>query len=111
MYTWLALAEGRLLLQVQEGLRGPWDGLLIGYTQLGDEGLLWIVTSLLLLLHPRTRRVGLISLAALVLGFILNNLVLKPWIDRLRPWINVPGLVPLITYVPFFSFRYWVLFG
>ena len=104
MYTWLALTEGQLLLQLQERLRGPWDGLIIGYTQLGDEGLIWIIASLLLLLHPRTRRVGLISLAALLLGFILNNLVLKPWVDRLRPWIDVPGLVPLITYEPFHSF-------
>ena len=104
MFTWLTLADGQLLLWIQNNLRGPGDELVIFYTQLGDLGLSWIILSLLLLTHSRTRRMGYAALLALCLGFAVNNLLLKPWVDRIRPWVDVPGLVPLISYDPHHSF-------
>ncbi len=104
MYTWLTQTEGQILLWIQEQLRGSLDNLFICYTQLGDGGMLWILLSLLLLGHPRIRKIGYLSLLALLLGFIMNNLLLKPWIDRLRPWMDIPMLLPLVDYPHFHSF-------
>ena len=104
MWTALTLTEGQVLLWLQQELRGPWDGFLLGYTQLGDGGFLWIFLSCLLLAHPRTRRLGFVALVALLIGFVLNNLLLKPWVDRLRPGVSVAGLRPLLEHLTHHSF-------
>ena len=92
----LALWEGTALLWLQD-LRGPWNSLIIYYTHLGDGGFFWLTLSCLLLADRRTRRVGRLALLALVLGFVLTNLVLKPLVDRPRPWVEVAGLLPLVA--------------
>lgn len=55
-------------------------------TYLGEEGVLWIVLSILLLLFKRTRKWGLAILGALAVMGIVNNEILKPIIARPRPF-------------------------
>lgn len=89
------LDEG-LLLQIQQ-LRWPLlDPLVEGYTALGNAGLVWIVLSLVLLCRKSTRKAGVTGLLALALGFLCTNVVLKNLVGRTRPWLDVPGLIPLI---------------
>ena len=90
--------DAGILLWIQENLRGPvLDGAMSFYTKLGDGGMLWIVLSLVLLLFPRTRRAGALSLAAMLAGMVCTNLILKPLVDRDRPWLVVEGLIHLVA--------------
>lgn len=66
------------------------------YTHLGDAGLLWAVLSLVMLCFPKTRRTGLLALAALALGGLLTNVTLKQLVGRIRPWHTVDGLLFLV---------------
>jgi len=80
-----------------QGLRSPlFSALMTAYTSLGDHGLVWIGVTILLLLCPKTRRAGIAGVLALALGALVTNLALKPLIERLRPFIADPSLLPLV---------------
>lgn len=53
---------------------------------LGDNGMIWILLALVLLLFKKTRKIGVFVAAALVLDIIVVNGILKVFIDRPRPW-------------------------
>lgn len=90
--------EAPFLLWVQQALRQPWLSPIVGfYTHLGDRGLVWIALCALLLLFPKTRRAGLAGALALALSMMCTNIVLKPLISRIRPWLVIEGLTPLVT--------------
>ena len=84
------------MLWIQENLRGLLDPIVEGYTTLGNTGLMWIVLSLAMLCWKPTRKAGVAALAAMVLGLLCTNVVLKHVVARPRPWLDVAGLVPLI---------------
>lgn len=54
-------------------------------TQLGDNGMVWIVFALVLLCLPKERRNGAQVLLALLFSTILCNLILKNLFSRVRP--------------------------
>ena len=57
-------------------------------THLGDAGIFWIILTVILLIIPKTRHIGLASFIALVLDVILCNGVIKPIAIRCRPgWL------------------------
>lgn len=86
-----------ILLWIQENIRTPWLTVFFqNVTKLGNAGIFWIMISLILLLFTKTRSTGLMSMAALVLSFIINNLVLKNAVARIRPYETVEGLSRLI---------------
>ena len=71
---------------IQANLRSDLlDGLMPVVTALGDGGILWIVTAAVLLLIPKHRKTGAAIAAALVLGAICCNVLLKPLVARVRP--------------------------
>lgn len=89
--------EGAVLLAIQE-IRLEWlDPLVERYTSLGNLGLLWIILSVAMLCWRPTRRAGAASLAAMALGLLCTNVVLKHLVARERPWLNVAGLIPLVN--------------
>lgn len=93
----LLALDGGILLWIQETLRSAvLDPLLCFYTHLGDGGLVWIVLSVLLLCFRSTRKAGIASLAAMLLGLLCTNVILKHLIARPRPWLDVAGLVALV---------------
>ena len=55
-------------------------------TLLGDAGIFWIAWSVLLLLFPKTRKIGLGMGFALIMGLIVCNVTLKPMVARIRPY-------------------------
>ena len=57
-------------------------------TKLGDAGIFWIILTVVLLIIPKTRHIGVASFIALVLDIILCNGILKPILIRCRPgWL------------------------
>ena len=80
------------------------DAVMPGITHLGDGGILWIALALLLLCLPKWRKTGLTMGIALLMGLLLCNLWLKPWIGRLRPFdyqLQCYGtVIPLLIEAP-----------
>ena len=73
-------------------------------THLGDKGWIWIVISILLLIFPKTRKVGIMSACALMFSLIVNNMFLKNVIARTRPYDAIEGLRTIVRAQSDFSF-------
>ena len=55
-------------------------------TKFGDHGLFWMVFAAVLLIFPKTRKTGIAMAIALILGLIVCNFLLKPLVNRPRPF-------------------------
>ncbi len=95
---WLQQLDEQGLLWIQQFLRVEvLNPVVKGFTTLGNVGLIWIVLSLLLLWKPSTRKAGITSLCAMILGLLVTNLCLKHLFMRPRPYEVMELLVPLVT--------------
>lgn len=93
----LSAWEAGVLLWVQNNLRNPVvDPVVSFFTQLGNAGALFIALTVLLLLFPKTRKIGLAAGLALLCSLLLTNGILKHLFHRARPWVDFPALVPLV---------------
>ncbi|MEG2174382.1 MAG: phosphatase PAP2 family protein [Oscillospiraceae bacterium] len=72
------------------------DRIMMAITSLGNAGILWIVLAVVLLCHPRTRRIGMVMALSLLLCFFIGNLCIKPLIARPRPYLTDPSILVLI---------------
>ena len=54
---------------------------------LGDKGWFWIALALTMLFFKKTRVIGITMAVAMVFSLIFTNLILKPIVDRPRPWV------------------------
>jgi len=86
---------------IQENLTSSFmDTVMPIITMLGDEGIFWIAWSVLLLLFPKTRKIGLGMGFAMIIGLLVCNVTLKPLIARIRPYDlkeEMGIIVPLLT--------------
>lgn len=80
------------------------DSLMVFITNLGNSGFIWILLDILLLIFPKTRRVGAAMAFALILELILCNGVLKPLVGRTRPFDINTDVALLISPPADFSF-------
>lgn len=65
-------------------------------TALGEFGAVWVLLALVLLIRKKTRPMGLAVTAALVLDVLLCNALLKPLVNRPRPFTLRPETVLLV---------------
>lgn len=94
---WIMNIDGNILLFIQENIRTPiLTPLLIAITTLGNGGIIWVICSMALLVPKKTRRIGVMSIMALLMSLLINNMILKNLVARTRPYDMVEGLVPLI---------------
>ena len=94
-----------ILLWIKDNVRRDWlTPIMKGITSLGNAGAFWIVMVLLLLLYKPTRKLGFICLAALVEEFLVNDLIIKELVKRIRPYEKIVGLDPLIPKPSGYSF-------
>ncbi len=61
-----------------------------GITVLGNAGVMWIAIGVVMLFFKKTRRGGLVMLISLAIGFLLNDIVIKPLVARPRPFEENP---------------------
>ena len=119
---WILGMNGQVLIYIQEVVRNAFlTPLFRGITALGNSGSAWVALSLALLIPRKTRKAGIMSLTALLFSFLVNNLMLKNLVGRVRPYEVVEGLVPLIPRPWDYSFpsghtgssfaSAWVFFG
>lgn len=73
-------------------------------THLGDAGLFWIGVGILMLCFKKFRKAGICLLVAISIGFLVSNLILKPWIARTRPYDINTAISLLIGRPSDFSF-------
>lgn len=88
IFAWFAVNFDLPILDwIAEHLRcGFLDAVMPIITLLGSGGIFWIALSVLLLLIPKTRKAGLAMSFALLMGFVVCNLTLKPLCARIRPY-------------------------
>ena len=72
------------------------DTLMCGITRLGDAGMIWILLCIVLLLMPKTRKSGIILLVGLLADLLICNVILKPMVQRIRPFDVVTEIELLI---------------
>ena len=81
--------DGNLLIGIQHALNADWlTPIMKSITLLGEAGIFWIILCLVLIIVKRTRRLGLICAFSLLFTFVICNLILKPTVDRVRPWVT-----------------------
>lgn len=98
MFAALSPLEWPILLWFQNVLRNPvTDPIVSFFTHLGDTGGLFIVLTVLLLLHPKTRRAGFSAALALLFSLLFTNIILKHLFARTRPWLDCAALIPLVA--------------
>ena len=80
------------------------DTVLSAVSALGNAGIFWIVLSALLLCTKKYRMAGLAMGLALLFGFLIGNLTIKPLVARVRPYDVNPSVALLISPPKDFSF-------
>lgn len=89
--------DGKILLFIQEFLRFEWlTNVMRFITSLGDGGVIWIVLAAILLCMKRYRKTGTAMAVALLIGYLVTNLILKNLVMRVRPYDAIAGLQALI---------------
>jgi len=97
--------DSSILLWIQNNLRtGFLDPIMKAITMLGDKGMIWILITLALLIVRRTRRLGVICAASMVIGLLVTNLIIKNWAARIRPYELIPGLQCIVPLAKDYSF-------
>ena len=92
-------------LQFLQSLHSPMlNGSMCFITHLGDSGILWVTLTAMLLVFRKTRRVGCVLAAALLIDAVLCNLLLKPLVARVRPCDILTEIQLLIPHPDDFSF-------
>ncbi len=97
--------ELNILRWIQENLQGKFlDTMMPIITRFGDEGIFWIAVALVLICIPKTRKAGLSMGLAMLMGFLVGNLLLKNLVARARPYDVEVGVTLLINRLTSFSF-------
>lgn len=97
-------AEFAILNWIQSSCRCAFlDAAMPAISAICNHGEVWIALAVILLLFRRTRRTGAAIALALALNFLCCNLLLKPWIARIRP-CDVSGIALLIPRPTDYSF-------
>ena len=95
------LSEFDILDAIYE-IRSPiLDYIMRFFTLLGEAGIFWISLVIVLMIIPKTRRVGLSAAAALAVEALMVNVILKPIVKRIRPcYANTSRVIDTIVSVP-----------
>ena len=94
-----------ILLWIQDHIRCPFlTPFFKTITHFADNGIGWIILTVLLLFFASTRKRGLSMVIALLTGIIITNLLLKNLVARIRPYDAYETVKLLISPDPEYSF-------
>ena len=100
----IMLTELAILDLIQTWRTAAGDALMPLFSMIDNHGEVWIALTLILLLHPKTRRCGAAAAVALILEVLCCNVVLKPLTARIRPCDVNTAVTLLIRRPTDFSF-------
>lgn len=70
-----------------QNIRNPVCDVLMPFiTAFGNAGVIWILLAMVLLVRPKTRRLGVTLAAALLLDVVVCNMIIKNVVARTRPF-------------------------
>lgn len=98
--------DGEILLLIQQYLRSDiLTPVMKMITFLGNGGWFWILCAVILLVSPKTRKVGCAASLSIIFGALVTNVLLKNLVARARPFACDSMLwSPLIAKPTDFSF-------
>ncbi|MDE5558030.1 MAG: phosphatase PAP2 family protein [Ruminococcus sp.] len=97
--------EFAILDFIQDNFRTDFSNFIMPLiSALGNKGIIWIITGLILCISKKYRKSGIIILTALVFSALLCNLTLKPLVARMRPFTVNSEIKLLINAPTDFSF-------
>lgn len=97
--------EENILLWLQNNMRSEFlDKIMVFITNLGNKGILWIILSLLFLIIPKMRKIGIMTSVSLICDLLLVNILIKNIVRRRRPYEVIEGLTSVIEKQSDFSF-------
>lgn len=97
--------DGNILLWIQDNLRNDiLTPVMKCLSRIADNGLIWIVIAVLLLIFSRTRKVGFTVGLSLLSNLLVMNLILKNLVARVRPYEVIDDLKILVPEERSFSF-------
>ena len=101
MWTTLLQADATVRVWLTAWHR-PWlDALMAAVSGIGRGGLVWLAVGVLLTLRRRLRLAALWQLVlALVLAFVVSDGILKPLVNRPRPFAAHPMTVRIVGSIP-----------
>ena len=73
------------------------DKIMVLLSMLGNAGVIWILAAVILLISKKYRKTGIQMIAAMLITFIIGNLILKNVIHRPRPYVVDPMLIPRVV--------------
>ena len=86
MLSYINSLDQRTLLWIQEYFRSSTlDSLMVFFTRLGNWYLIWIFLAIALSIYPKTRRTAILTLASLLLVFLVGEVFIKNLVQRPRP--------------------------
>ena len=105
MTEWITGTDWSILYGIQDNIRCAFlDFIMPIITLLGDAGIVWIITALVMMFTKKFRRTGVVMAIGLTLGLLIGNLLLKNLIARERPcWLDETVLM-LVKVPKDFSF-------
>ncbi|MBU3189957.1 phosphatase PAP2 family protein [Clostridium bowmanii] len=75
-----------ILLYIKDNMHGTiMDKVMVVSSYLGDNGMIWIIISTILIISKRYRKIGFMALGALILSSILGEEIFKHVFRRIRP--------------------------
>lgn len=93
------------ILHMIQQIHTPWlDAVMIFFTKLGDDGILWIALGVLLLFFKKTRKCGVCVLVSMLFSMLIGKEFLKNLVERTRPFVADPSVVLKVTPPSSFSF-------
>ena len=104
-FTQFAQLEFKLLDWLTSTFHSDFLDLAMPYvSSLGNGGAIWILIAAVLLIKKETRKTALSVILSLLFSVFVANIILKPWIARLRPYELNPSIKLLIPPPSGFSF-------
>lgn len=93
--------DSNILVFIQEHIRNiSLSKFFIPITHTGDWGLLAILFTILLLMTPKLRHIGIMCVLGLLLDGLVVNVIIKPIVGRVRPYEAIDNFNAI---VPHFS--------
>ncbi len=90
---------------IQETMRCQFlDVVMALFSYMGEAGGIWIISALIMMCFRKTRATGVMLLCAVAIGFIIGEIGLKNIIDRPRPFVQNPEIIPAIKPPAGYSF-------
>ncbi|MDD2935919.1 MAG: phosphatase PAP2 family protein [Candidatus Methanomethylophilaceae archaeon] len=98
-------SETDVLIWIQGNLSGGiMDPLMEFVSYSGDHGAIWLIIAVALMIYKPTREAGVVMAAAVLMGHVLNDWMIKPLVERPRPFIEDLSLLLIIVPPDGYSF-------